>query len=99
MERREVAESALKHLCERIGVDYTTETVVIEGAWFLVTVSRGRVTIAAWFSGGRIAGRGISYPLGYYGQNLTHKEAYDRLWFADRCFSARVEANPESWVE
>lgn len=92
MERREVAESALKHMCARIGVEYSTETSdPVEDAWFLDTVTRGRVTIAAWSNGGRIGGRGISHPLGSYGVNLTHEEAYDRLWFADRCFTARSE--------
>jgi hypothetical protein len=92
MERREVAESALKHMCERIGVAYTTETQPIEDAWFLDSNGRGRVTIAQWSEDAHSGGRGISHPLGSYGVNLTHEGAYDRLWFADRCFTAMIEA-------
>jgi ATP-dependent DNA ligase len=39
MERREVAETALKQMCDRIGVRYTTESQPEEGAWFLSTVT------------------------------------------------------------
>jgi len=93
MERREVAESALKHLCERIGVEYSTESSdPVEGAWFLSTITRGRVNIYAWSNGGRVNGMGVSRPLGSCGDNLTHEEVYDRCWFADRCFTARSEA-------
>lgn len=92
VERREVAESALKHVCGRIGVLYTTETEPIEGAWFLATEGRNRVSIEQWSENVRTGGRGISLPLGSYGQNLTHEEAYDRLWFADRIMTARSEA-------
>jgi hypothetical protein len=93
MERREVAESALKHMCGRIGVPYSTESSEpVEGAWFLTTVGRNRVNIEAWSNGGHVGGRGVSQPLGSYGVNLTHEEAYDRLWFADRCFTAQRDA-------
>lgn len=92
MERRAVAESALKHLCERIGVVYTTETEPVEGAWFLDTITRGRVNIYQWSENVRTGGRGVSKPLGNYGDNLTHEQVYDRCWFADRCFTAHSEA-------
>jgi hypothetical protein len=91
MERREVAESALRHMCDRIGVQYTTETQPADNAWFLDTEGRNRVTVAQWSSNAHTGGRGISHPLGSYGCNLTHEEAYDRLWFADRCFTAQQE--------
>ena len=88
-ERREIAESALKSLCARVGVAYTTESQYVEGAWFLESVTRGRVNIAAWCEGSRHNGRSIEWPLESYGQNLTHAEVYDRAWFADRCFTAK----------
>lgn len=92
MERREVAESALKHMCDRIGVLYTTETHPLDGAWFLATVTRNKVNIEQWSETAHTGGRGVSHPLGSYGLNLTHEEAYDRLWFADRCFTAQRDA-------
>jgi hypothetical protein len=92
MERREIAESALKHLCGRIGVGYTTETEPIDGFWFLATEGRNKVSIEQWSENARTGGHGVAIPLGNYGQNLTHEEAYDRLWFADRILTARSEA-------
>ena len=92
-ERREIAESALKSLCARVGVAYTTESQYVEGAWFLESVTRGRVNIAAWCEGSRHNGRSIKWPLESYGQNLTHAEVYDRAWFADRCFTAKIRAS------
>jgi hypothetical protein len=91
MERREIAESALKHMCARIGVKYTTETEPVDGAWFLATVTRGRVNIEQWSENAHTGGRSVSHPLGSYGLNLTHEEAYDRLWFADRILKLDAE--------
>ena len=91
-ERRALAETALKHLCDRIGVLYTTEDQPIDDAWFLETVSRSRVNIMQWNEQIRTRGRGISQPLGGYGLVLTHEQVYDRCWFADRILTARSEA-------
>lgn len=96
MERREVAESALKNLCSRIGVKYTTENTVVDGAWFLSSINRNRVNIEQWSEGARLGGRGVHRPLGSYGQNLTHEECYDRCWFADRCFTERLAVTAET---
>lgn len=85
MERREIAESALKQLCERIGVQYTTETEQIDGAWFLETVSRGRVNIVAWTMSDSGKPNCITYPLGSsQTMNLTHEQVYDQCWFTQR---------------
>lgn len=92
-ERRAVAESALKHLCERIGKEYTTETQPVPGAWFLDTVTRGRVNIYQWDESARTGGRSVSSPLGSYGQNLTHEEVYDRCWFTDRVLTETVNSH------
>jgi hypothetical protein len=89
---RALAESALKQMCERIGVAYATESEYVEGAWFLDTESRGRATISQWCEGSRVGGRSVHRPLGNYGENLTYDELYDRLWFADRILTARSEA-------
>ena len=91
MERREVAESALKHICDRIGVPYTTETEPLDGAWFLATEGRNRVSIEQWSENAHTGGRSVSMPLGNYGQNLTREEVYDRLWFADRLIMASTD--------
>jgi hypothetical protein len=91
-ERRAVAESALRHLCERIGVEYTTETERKPDAWFLETITRARVNIMQWAGEDNY---GLSHPLGGYGLNLSHEEVYDRCWFADRCFTARHGHEPE----
>ena len=90
MERREIAESALKQLCERINVRYTTETQPLSNAWFLESVTRGRVNIMQWQDDVNRS-RGINGPLGSYGLNLTHEQVYDRCWFADRILTT---ANP-----
>jgi hypothetical protein len=80
-ERREVAESALKALCDEMGVAYTTESAPVEGAWLLSTVTRGRVNLMAWSL--RDGRRGMFYPLGSsQSQNLTHEQVYDQCWFA-----------------
>jgi hypothetical protein len=98
MERRELAESALKHLCESIGVRYGTEGTFDQGAWFLDTITRNKVNIAQWSEGSRKGGRSVHMPLGSYGENLTHEQVYDRCWFADRCFTAREESQREANV-
>lgn len=90
-ERRALAESALRHLCDRIGVCYGSETEYQDGAWFLETITRSRVNIAQWSEGSHTGGRSLTHPLGDYGQNLTHEQVYDRCWFADRCFTARSQ--------
>ena len=93
MERREVAESALKQLCEEIGVTYTTETAPVDGAWFLETVTRGRVNIMAWTTGDAGKVTGLTHPLGSsQTMNLTHEQAYDQCWFAHRCIEAANRA-------
>lgn len=94
MERRELAESALRNLCDRIGVSYTTETKPVDGAWFLDTINRNHVNIAQWSE--YTEGQSISMPLGNYGQNLTHEEVYDRCWFANRCFTERLAVTAET---
>lgn len=38
-------------------------------------------------------GTSISTPLSNYGMNLTHSEAYDRLWFTDRVLTEVVGLN------
>lgn len=86
-ERRALAESALSHLCSKMGEEYTTESEYRDGAWFLCSVTRGRVNIERWADNGRVGGRSITQPLGNYGLNLTHSEAYDRCWFAHRILS------------
>ncbi len=85
---RSLAESALQQLCGAIGVDYTTEGEPVDGAWFLSSVTRGRVNIEQWSEGTRTGGRGVSQPLGSYGLNLTNSEVYDRCWFAHRVLKA-----------
>lgn len=95
MERREVAESALSQLCDKMGVQYTTETAQVDGAWFLETVTRGRVNIVAWTTGDSGRPCCITYPLGSsQTMNLTHEQVYDRCWFAHRCISeaAKVQS-------
>jgi hypothetical protein len=90
MERREIAESALKQLCELVGVAYSTESTPVgervAGAWFLETASRGRVNIMAWCpsdSGELVC---ITHPLGTsLALNLTHEQAYDQCWMACSC--------------
>jgi hypothetical protein len=88
MERREVAETALKHLCDEMGVPYTTEGVKVDGAWFLDTVTRGRVNVMRWTEHSQPQGDGtpawsMDYPLGSsQSQNLTHEQVYDQCWFA-----------------
>jgi hypothetical protein len=83
-------------MCGRIGVPYSTESSeAVEGAWFLTTVGRNRVNIEAWSNGGHVGGRGVSQPLGSYGVNLTHEEAYDRLWFADRILTEHLVSQVE----
>ena len=86
MERREIAESALRHLCDRIGVPYSTESDRQPGAWFLSTIHRNSVNIYQW--GDEPGQYGVSSPLGSYGEMLSHEQVYDRCWFADRCFTA-----------
>ena len=88
---RQLAENALKHLCERIGAVYTTLHNPIEGAWFL-DASRSHADIAQWTRGDAGEITCVSHPLGEYGRNLTFSEIYDRCWFADRCFTAHSEA-------
>ena len=84
------------HLCERVGVEYSTESSEpVEGAWFLSTIKRGRVNIYAWSNDGRVGGMSVSQPLGSYGDNLTHEQVYDRCWFADRCFTAYDDSHRE----
>jgi hypothetical protein len=88
MERREIAESALKALCDEMGVPYTTESNKVDGAWFLDTVTRGRVNIMRWTERSQPQGDGMpawscDYPLGSsQSQNLTHAQAYEQCWFA-----------------
>ena len=87
MERREVAESALKQLL------YTTETHQVDGAWFLETVTRGRVNIVAWTTGDSGKPCCVTYPLGSsQTMNLTHEQVYDQCWFAYRCISEKLTA-------
>lgn len=82
----------MRHLCDRIGVAYGSETDFQQGAWFLDTYTRGRVNISQWSEGSHTGGRSVSRPLGSYGENLTHEQVYDRCWFADRVMTARSEA-------
>jgi hypothetical protein len=54
----------------------------------VVPVYGDAVNIEQWSENTRTGGRGVSHPLGNYGLNLTHEEAYDRLWFANRILQA-----------
>ena len=72
MERRAIAESALRHLCDRMGVPYGKETAPQPGAWFLDTVHRNCVNIYQW--GDSPGQYGVSSPLGSYGKcSLTSR--------------------------
>ena len=85
-ELRELAESALRQLCDKIGVTYCRNTKT-PGGWFLESVTYAQSNIAQWSDDPEKWS--ISYPLGNYGQNLRNAEIYDRCWFAHRCLTEK----------